>query len=216
MLAAAVGVASAGRIADIRRSPVRRRSSRSAGSQGEATASRLSTGAGNRYDYWRVAVDAWREHPITGVGAGGYDKPYFAQRATAEDIRQPHSLPLQVLAELGIVGGLLLAVALLVIAAGAWRRIRAGRREPVVVAAIGVVTAWFVHTSVDWMHLLPGLTGVALLGAAVLLRPAGSATTTELAAERVGRSARLRAGPHAGGRAWRRVIIVAWRSRSPR
>ena len=74
-------------------------------SQGEPTASRLATGAGNRYDYWRVAVDAWREHPLTGVGAGGYDKPYFAHRTTAEDIRQPHSLPLQVLAELGIVGG---------------------------------------------------------------------------------------------------------------
>ena len=75
------------------------------GPQGEPTASRLATGAGNRYDYWRVAVDAWRSHPIAGVGAGGYDKPYFAQRTTSEDIRQPHSLPLQVLAELGIVGG---------------------------------------------------------------------------------------------------------------
>ena len=142
------------------------------GPQGEPTASRLATGAGNRYDYWRVAVDAWRAHPLAGVGAGGYDKPYFAQRTTSEDIRQPHSLPLQVLAELGIVGALLLAAALLLVAAGTWRRIRDGARAPVVVAGLGVVTAWLVHTSVDWMHLLPGLTGIALLGAAVLLRPA--------------------------------------------
>ena len=105
-------------------------------------------------------------HAVAGIGAGGYDKPYFAQRTTAEDIRQPHSLPLEVLAELGIAGALLLAAGLALIATGAWRRIRAGLREPVVVAALGVVTAWFVHTSVDWMHLLPGLTGVALLGAA--------------------------------------------------
>ena len=105
------------------------------------------------------------------MGAGGYDKPYFAQRTTSEDIRQPHSLPLQVLAELGIVGGLLLAAALVVIAAGTWRRIRDDGRSPVVVAGLGVVVAWLVHTSVDWMHLLPGLTGMALLGAAVLLRP---------------------------------------------
>jgi UDP-N-acetylmuramyl pentapeptide phosphotransferase/UDP-N-acetylglucosamine-1-phosphate transferase len=140
------------------------------GPHGEPTASRLATGAGNRYDYWRIAVKAWREHPLAGVGAGGYDKPYFAQRTTAEDIRQPHSLPLQVLAELGIVGGLLFAAALVLIAAGAWRRIRVDGRAPVVVAALGVVVVWLVHTSVDWMHLLPGLTGVALLGAAVLLR----------------------------------------------
>ncbi len=143
------------------------------GPRGEPTASRLASGAGNRYDYWRVAADAWRAHPVAGVGAGGYDKPYFAQRTTSEDIRQPHSLPLQLLAELGIVGALLFVAALVLVAAGAWRRILDGARAPVVVAALGVVTAWLVHTSVDWMHLLPGLTGVALLGAAVLLRPAG-------------------------------------------
>ncbi len=93
------------------------------------------------------------------------------------------------LAELGIAGALLLVAALLLIALGAWRRIRAGLREPVVVAAVGVVTAWFVHTSVDWMHLLPGLTGVALLGAAVLLRPPGDTDdAAELAAQRAGRA----------------------------
>jgi tetratricopeptide (TPR) repeat protein len=168
------------------------------GPQGEPTASRLASGAGNRYDYWRVAVDAWRAHPLAGVGAGGYDKPYFAHRVTSEDIRQPHSLPLQVLAELGIAGGLLFAAALALIAAGAWRRIRDGGRAPVVVAGLGVVTAWFGHTSVDWMHLLPGLTGVALLGAAVLLRPArgesaGAARASIAGAGATARSGRARA-----------------------
>ncbi len=164
------------------------------GPQGEPTASRLATGAGNRYDYWRVAVDAWRAHPVAGVGAGGYDKPYFARRTTSEDIRQPHSLPLQVLAELGIVGGVLLAACLLLVAAGTWRRIRDGARAPVVVAGLGIVTAWLVHTSVDWMHLLPGLTGVALLGAAVLLRPAGEDVPVA-AAGGVGRAGRARLVP---------------------
>ena len=135
---AAFGVASAERIGDF----VDRQYTAFVtlgGPQGEPTASRLATGAGNRYDYWRIAVDAWRANPIAGVGAGGYDKPYFAQRTTSEDIRQPHSLPLQVLAELGIVGGLLFATALIVIAAGTWRRIRDGGRAPVVVAGLGVV-----------------------------------------------------------------------------
>jgi len=171
LVAAVGGVASAGRIHDFADRQYTAFVTLG-GAQGEPTASRLATGAGNRYDYWRVAVSAWREHPIAGVGAGGYDKPYFAQRTTSEDIRQPHSLPLQVLAELGIVGGALFFVALVLIAVGTWRRIRDGGRAPLVVAGLGGVVAWLVHTSVDWMHLLPGLTGVALLGAAVLLRPA--------------------------------------------
>ncbi|MEA2157610.1 MAG: hypothetical protein QOE11_3750 [Solirubrobacteraceae bacterium] len=145
------------------------------GEQGEATASRLSTGAGNRYDYWRIAEHAWRAHPIVGVGAGGYDKTYFLERSTTEDIRQPHSLPLQVLAELGIVGALLLLALLCAIGLAVRRRIaylRSARvRSPAVVASLGVVTAWFVHTSVDWIHLLPGVTGIALIATAVLLRP---------------------------------------------
>lgn len=30
---------------------------------------------------------------------------------------------------------------------------------------------WLVHTSVDWLHLIPGVTGIALCGAAVLVAP---------------------------------------------
>jgi UDP-N-acetylmuramyl pentapeptide phosphotransferase/UDP-N-acetylglucosamine-1-phosphate transferase len=145
------------------------------GQGGEPTASRLSTGAGNRYDYWRIAMHAWRSRPLVGVGAGGYDKPYFLERATSEDIRQPHSLPLQVLAELGIVGALLLAALVCAIGVGVLRRIAHVRstrmRSPVVVASVGILSAWFVHTSVDWIHLLPGITGIALIATAVLLRP---------------------------------------------
>ena len=165
------------------------------GPQGEPTASRLATGAGNRYDYWQIATDAWRANPIAGVGAGGYDKPYFEQRTTSEDIRQPHSLPLQTLAELGIAGGALLAAALLMLVAGTWRRIRDGRPSPLVVAGLGVVSAWLVHTSVDWMHLLPGLTGVALLGAAVLLRAPRAEVVHGAEVAKAGDEAAARAAP---------------------
>ena len=174
LVCAVVGGASAGRVAGF----VDRQYTAFVtlgGPQGEPTASRLSTGAGNRYDYWRIAARAWRADPLVGVGAGGYDKPYFLQRSTAEDIRQPHSLPLQVLAELGIVGGLLLVALLAAIGTGVCRRVTrlrsAHARSPVVVASLGDLTAWFVHTSVDWIHLLPGVTGIALIATAVLLRP---------------------------------------------
>lgn len=139
-----------------------------------AGASRLLSGGGNRYDYWRVALDEWRSAPVGGVGAGGYTRDYFRLRRSAEDVRQPHSIWLQALAETGVVG-----LALLLVAAAAavavvvgWVRARAG--DPlgagVSVAAVGSLVSWGTQTSVDWLHLLPGLTmcvvaGVAALGA---------------------------------------------------
>ena len=144
---------------------------------GETTGSRLVSGAGSRYDYWRVAGSAFGSHPLVGVGAGNYDRSYFAQRRTSEDVRQPHSLPLQTLAELGLVGGVPLLVFLAGVGWAVWRRravaLESGVEHFLLVAAAGTFCAWLAHTSVDWMHLLPGITGIALAAAAVLLAPAG-------------------------------------------
>ena len=79
-----------------------------AAAQDEAGQTRLLSGAGNRYDYWRVAWNVAGDHPLRGIGAGGFDVPYFAERHTSENVRQPHSLELQVLSETGLAGALLL------------------------------------------------------------------------------------------------------------
>ena len=39
------------------------------------------------------------------------------------------------------------------------------------VGGLGTFTAWLVQASVDWMHLLPGLTAIALVAAVVLVWP---------------------------------------------
>jgi UDP-GlcNAc:undecaprenyl-phosphate GlcNAc-1-phosphate transferase len=134
---------------------------------------RLASGAGNRYDYWRIAWGVFRERPVLGVGAGNYDGPYFERRATDEDIRQPHSVELQALSELGLVGALMLATFVAALAVGAARLALLARSSAparfLAVAASGAVAAWLVHTSVDWIHLLPGVTGIAIAFAAILL-----------------------------------------------
>ena len=138
---------------------------------------RLLSGGGDRYDYWRVAVLEFRSAPLRGVGAGNYQPGYYLHRHTSEEIRQPHSLELQTLAELGLVGAVMLAAFLLAVATGFVRTARAGRRSrtarAVAVAGGGTFVAWLTQTSADWLHLLPGLTAIALAAAAALLaRPA--------------------------------------------
>jgi hypothetical protein len=137
-------------------------------------ASRFTSGGGNRYDYWRIAWHQFTGHPLDGLGAGNYDRTYFLERQTDEDVRQAHSIELQTLGEAGLVGALLFGSFFVAVAIGAWRRAAAARsRGPeigVTVAALGMLAVWLAQTSVDWLHLIPGLTGVALGAAAVLLR----------------------------------------------
>lgn len=161
---------------------------------GSSDRTRFTSLGGNRYDYWRIAIDQFEDEPLRGMGAGNYDRTYFLERRTSEDIRQPHSIELQTLAELGLVGGLALALFLGGVLWGFGRRALTARRRPedigMVVAGGGIFLTWLVHTSVDWLHLIPGVTGVALFGAAVLLAPwAGS-----------------RAAP--GGSVTRRIVVV--------
>ncbi len=134
---------------------------------------RFFSGGGNRYDYWRVAVLEFRSAPIRGVGAGNYQPGYYLHRRTSEAITQPHSLELQTLAELGLVGALLLAAFLVAVGIGFFRTARAASGDrtarAVAVAGGGVFVGWLIQTSVDWMHLIPGLTAIALAGAAALL-----------------------------------------------
>lgn len=141
--------------------------------QNTKTDTRFFSGGGYRYDYWRVAWKQYKSDPLKGVGAGNYDTTYFAERRTNEDIRQPHSLELQTLAELGLVGGLALSTFVLSVLAGLWHHARRGGRDDtermVAVAAGGAFIAWLAHTSVDWLHIIPGVTGIALVAAAVLL-----------------------------------------------
>ncbi len=145
------------------------------GGAASADQSRLLSGSGNRYDYWRIAWRVWREHPVLGVGAGNYARSYYQQRATTEDIEQPHSIELQALSELGILGALLLAGFIAGIAWGAVRMRPAARRSAVtrsvMVGAVGAFVAWLAQASVDWMQLLPGLTAIAIAAAAVIVRP---------------------------------------------
>jgi O-antigen ligase len=162
-----------------------------------ANRSRLLSGAGNRYDYWRIAWNVFESEPLIGIGAGNYPRPYFAQRATTEDVQQPHSIEMQALSELGVAGALLLCAFIGGVAWGAMRTRRDAARAPLrralTVAALGMFTVWLAQTSVDWMHLLPGLTAIALAAASALLWQR-AAPRAALAADPAPTAARARGG----------------------
>jgi UDP-GlcNAc:undecaprenyl-phosphate GlcNAc-1-phosphate transferase len=175
LVVAVGGFVAVGNPVDRARTEVRAFKNLDSGSAAESR-TRFTSGGGNRYDYWRVAANQFKDHPLKGIGAGNYDRTYFLERRTVEDVRQAHSLPLQVLGDLGLVGGVGLLLFVGAVLAGFARRARAAARGSerdltLAVAGGGMFLVWLVHTSVDWLHLIPGVTGIALCGAAVLVAP---------------------------------------------
>jgi O-antigen ligase len=132
---------------------------------------RLASAKGPRSDFYRVAIDGFEAHPWRGTGSGGFEPFYVRNRRTDETARDVHSLYLEVLSELGIVGGLLLLafVAATIVGIVATRR-RPGALGPAAAAAVGAAWAtWLVHAGIDWDWQMPALTLLALMAAATLL-----------------------------------------------
>jgi hypothetical protein len=111
-----------------------------------------------------VAADAYVDHPLLGIGAGGYER-YFVQHGDGQIVRDAHNLYLETLAELGPVGLLLL---LAVLAAPLVAGFRA-RSVPLVPAALAAYLAFLVHASVDWDWEMPSITVTAILLGTVML-----------------------------------------------
>lgn len=85
---------------------------------------RLFTLSSNgRIDIWAKAIDAFAEHPLSGVGGGSFERYWNQHRNSDLKVVDAHSLYVEVLAELGPLG-LLLFVALvgLPLVAGIRRR----------------------------------------------------------------------------------------------
>ncbi|MCW2998324.1 MAG: hypothetical protein JWN65_1873 [Solirubrobacterales bacterium] len=140
------------------------------GPQFGATSQRLQTASSNRYAYWKVALQTFADHPLAGVGTGGYAVEWLERRSIDDRVRDAHSLELETLAELGLVGALLLAGALGGVALCA-RRVQA--RDPGLAAGpVAALTVWAVHSAVDWDWELPALTLLAFTLASVLLAQA--------------------------------------------
>ena len=108
-----------------------------------ATASRLDDLGSNRYDYWDVALDAWADDPLRGSGTAGFRVDWLRDREIDEPVRDAHSLYLETLAELGIVGLLLLGLFVGGVAAAAVAAVR--RERELVTGAVAGLSLFAVH-----------------------------------------------------------------------
>ena len=135
----------------------------------------LSGNGSGRWQFWTVAVEAWKEHPLEGVGAGSYEHWWAEHASFAYFVRDAHSLYLETLGELGLVG-LTLVVGLLAtgLVSGARRTQAARDEERVSTAALTAVLGSFaLALGLDWIW---ELTAVSLVGIVVLALLTGLAT----------------------------------------
>lgn len=146
-----------------------------------AGASRYTTVQSNRYAYWRVAAKAFEHEPFHGVGAGGWAVWWLRYRPFSAGATDAHSLPLQTLAELGVVGfALLLAFLGGVALAGA----RAMRARPMLAAGpLAALVVYIAHAPLDWDWQMPAVTLVALVLAGMVIALSEDLTDAEAGTE---------------------------------
>jgi hypothetical protein len=146
-----------------------------------------------RVDNWRVALDAYKSQPLHGTGAGTYETVWNREREIELKVTDGHSLYLEVLGELGVVGAALLALALLTIGGGVlWRGRRRRRARAIDPSAdavvVAVMAAWALQAGLDWMWELPAVTapvfalgGIALAARVPAHGPAAPGRTVRVA-----------------------------------
>ena len=151
---------------------------------------RLGNLGGPRYELYEVAVDGFRRHPIGGDGAGTFEFTWLQQRTSTLFVRDGHSLFLESLAEVGILGTLLVLLAVGALLAGvvgsSLRRTQPAAFGGAASGGAAAFLVWLVVASVDWMWESTAVTVAGLTAAAIAV---------SLGARRAGA---VRARPRAG------------------
>jgi len=132
---------------------------------------RFTSLGGNRYAYWRGAWHAFESSPAGGIGPGSYEFYWSRHGTNGQLIRNPHSLYLQKLSELGVPGFVAIVVAL---AGLLWGAIEARQRwvgKADLAVGGGLIAAFVVfvvYAGVDWMWEMGAIGTLAMGGAAVV------------------------------------------------
>jgi O-Antigen ligase len=127
----------------------------------------FSASGSGRSQYWEAAIDAFASDPITGVGAGNYTLYWNAHPEIARPLLNAHSLYLETLAELGILGLALVVGFFAAAAFGAWGTATESHGGEIA-AATGILAAGAVSAGLDWTWQLPAAFAPVVVAAALL------------------------------------------------
>jgi hypothetical protein len=133
----------------------------------------LSSSGSGRWQFWGAAVGQFKAHPMQGGGAGSWYY-WWLQHQTSIYSQSAHSLYLEALGELGIVGFLFIVGAVFVALVGAVRSALALASSEAAAAAACAI-AFFVAAGYDWVWELAGITvvGMGMVGVALGASPIG-------------------------------------------
>jgi O-antigen ligase len=109
---------------------------------------------------WSVGLDAFKDRPLLGQGAGTYEVYWNEHRPAkqvAYNVTDGHSLYIEALGELGLVGFVLVLIVIVtvLVALLPWRR---GRNRTLYAALFAAALAWVFHAGVDWDWEMPAVT----------------------------------------------------------
>jgi hypothetical protein len=142
------------------------------GGQAGYGSARLGSFAGeSRYALWKSAVNENATDPLLGTGSGTFEFWWNRDAAGSEAVRDAHSLYLQTLGEVGIVGLLLLAGFFIAVFASGLRAAVSsdGAQRSALAAALAGVLAFAITAAVDWSWQMPVLPAAMLILAAPLV-----------------------------------------------
>ena len=126
--------------------------------------------ASMRIHYYKTALKIFAMKPIAGAGIGEYFTWYMRLKPSDTEItREPHNLPLALLSQCGIPGGLA-ALAFYILP---WllvfvRRGRYSAQGPISLAAAIGCAAWSMHSLFQFNELIPGTAYLVAAGYAIM------------------------------------------------
>jgi hypothetical protein len=141
----------------------------------------LSLSGSHRYQYWQAAISAYHTDPWKGIGPGTFRFWWAQHNSLHEFVLNAHSWFIETLAELGLIGLLLVGgFAVYVLVSGAVRALGPaadaaagpGDRGPAAAAATATFAAFCAGAAFDWVWQIGAVPFVAMLAvAAVFVSP---------------------------------------------
>src|SRR3954454_10846542 len=140
-----------------------------------STRARLASGGDNgRIGMWKIALRGYRSAKLAGHGAGTYEFRFMRERSNALfKVDDAHSLYVEQLDELGIVGLALVVVVLATMLCTLFARTRSRKDRSLYAAIFALLATWALHAAIDWDWEMPAITlwAFALGGVALARRP---------------------------------------------